>query len=69
MALLRIARKVLPAISRVLYVKILFLVLGNASSVRRSLVEIDEDGKQLFVKPISEKEAIKLGWRKRNRRK
>ncbi len=33
------------------------------------LVEIAEDKKQLVVKPISEKEAIKLGWRKRNRRK
>jgi hypothetical protein len=33
------------------------------------LVEIDEEKKQLVVKPISEKEARKLGWRKRIRRK
>jgi hypothetical protein len=33
------------------------------------LVEIDEKGTRLIVNPISEKEAIKLGWRKRNRRK
>ena len=32
-------------------------------------VEIDEDKGQLVVKPISEKEAIEQGWRKRNRRK
>jgi len=32
-------------------------------------VEINEEGKHLVVKPISEKEAIELGWRKRNRRK
>ena len=33
------------------------------------LVEINEEKKQLVVKPISEKEAVELGWRKRNRRK
>ena len=33
------------------------------------LVEIDEDKKQLVIKPISEKEALELGWRKRARRK
>jgi len=33
------------------------------------LVEIDEERKQLVVKPISEKEATKHGWRKRMRRK
>lgn len=33
------------------------------------LVEINEERKQLVVKPISEKEATKFGWRKRNRRK
>jgi hypothetical protein len=33
------------------------------------LVEIDEKKGQLVVKPISEKEAKKLGWRKRIRRK
>jgi hypothetical protein len=33
------------------------------------LVEIDEERRQLVVKPISEKEATKLGWRKRKRRK
>jgi len=33
------------------------------------LVEIDEEKGQLVVKPISEKEATKLGWRKRIRRK
>jgi hypothetical protein len=32
------------------------------------LVEIDKDKGQFVVKPISEKEAIKLGWRKRMRR-
>ena len=32
------------------------------------LVEIDEEKKQLVAKPISEKEARKLGWRKRIRR-
>jgi hypothetical protein len=32
-------------------------------------VEIDEKRQQLIVKPISEEEAIKLGWRKRMRRK
>jgi hypothetical protein len=31
-------------------------------------VEIDEEEKQLVVKPVSEKEAKKLGWRKRMRR-
>ncbi|MCL5876423.1 MAG: hypothetical protein M1540_01255 [Candidatus Bathyarchaeota archaeon] len=31
-------------------------------------VQIDEDKKHLIVKPISEKEAIAHGWRKRNRR-
>jgi hypothetical protein len=33
------------------------------------LIEIDEEKRNLVVKPISEKEAIKLGWRKRLRRK
>ena len=33
------------------------------------LVEIDDEGKYLVVKPISEKEATELGWRKRDRRK
>jgi len=33
------------------------------------LVELDEKKGQLVVKPISEKEATKLGWRKRIRRK
>jgi hypothetical protein len=33
------------------------------------LVEISEEKKQLVVKPLSEKEATELGWRKRNRRK
>jgi hypothetical protein len=33
------------------------------------LVEIDEEKRQLIVKPISEKEATKLGWRKRAERK
>ncbi len=33
------------------------------------LVEIDESKRQLTVKPISEKEATGLGWRKRARRK
>lgn len=32
------------------------------------LVEIEEEKGQLVVKPISEKEAMKLGWRKRLRR-
>jgi hypothetical protein len=31
-------------------------------------VEIDETRQQLLVKPISEEEAKKLGWRKRLRR-
>jgi hypothetical protein len=33
------------------------------------LVEINEEKRMLIVKPISEKEATELGWRKRNRRK
>lgn len=33
------------------------------------LVEINEDKKQLIIKPIPEKEAIELGWRKRTRGK
>jgi hypothetical protein len=33
------------------------------------LVEINEERKQLVVKPISEKNATELGWRKRARRK
>ena len=33
------------------------------------LVEIDEEKRRLMVAPISEKEAIKLGWRKRKRRR
>ena len=33
------------------------------------LVKIDEFKTQLTVKPISEKDAIELGWRKRARRK
>ena len=33
------------------------------------LVEIHEETRQLVVKLISEKEAAKLGWRKRIRRK
>jgi hypothetical protein len=33
------------------------------------LVEINEERRQLVVKLISEKEATKLGWRKRFRRK
>jgi hypothetical protein len=33
------------------------------------MVEISEDRKQLNVRSIPEKEAVKLGWRKRNRRK
>jgi hypothetical protein len=32
------------------------------------MVEINEERKQLTVKPVSEKEALKLGWRKRNRK-
>jgi len=32
------------------------------------LVEINEEKRQIIVKPISEEEAIKLGWRKRKRR-
>ena len=33
------------------------------------LVEIKEKGDQLVVKPVSDREAIKLGWRKRMRGK
>ncbi len=33
------------------------------------LVEIDAEKGHLIVKPISEKEAVKMGWRKRERRK
>jgi len=33
------------------------------------LVEINEGKGELVVKPIPEKEAMKLGWRKRMRRK
>jgi len=33
------------------------------------LVEIDEERRQLIVKQILEKEATKLGWRKRMRKK
>jgi hypothetical protein len=33
------------------------------------LVEINEEKRTLIVKPISEKEAVELGWRKRKRRK
>jgi hypothetical protein len=33
------------------------------------LVKIDESKTQLTVKPISEKDATELGWRKRSRRK
>jgi len=33
------------------------------------LVEIDEETSRLIVTPISEKDAIELGWRKRKRRK
>jgi len=33
------------------------------------LVEINEERRQLVVKPISEKDATKLGWRKRIRGK
>lgn len=32
------------------------------------LVEINEQKKQIVVKPISEKEAMGLGWRKRDRK-
>jgi hypothetical protein len=32
-------------------------------------IHIEENGKQLIVKPISEAEAVDLGWRKRVRRK
>ena len=32
------------------------------------LVEINEEKAQLVIKPISEKEATELGWRKRERR-
>jgi hypothetical protein len=33
------------------------------------LVEINEERRQLVVKPISEKDATELGWQKRARRK
>jgi hypothetical protein len=33
------------------------------------LVEISKEKNQLVIKPISEKEATELGWRKRARRK
>jgi hypothetical protein len=33
------------------------------------LVKIDEEKSELMVSCISEEEAVKLGWRKRNRRK
>jgi len=33
------------------------------------LVKIEGEKQQLAIKPISEEEAEKLGWRKRNRRK
>ncbi|MCJ7423778.1 hypothetical protein MUP01_05865 [Candidatus Bathyarchaeota archaeon] len=33
------------------------------------IVEINEQKRRLVVKPISEKEAIELGWRKRIRRR
>jgi hypothetical protein len=33
------------------------------------LVEINEEKERIIIAPISEKEAIKLGWRKRRRRK
>ena len=33
------------------------------------LVEINKEKRQLIVRRISEKEAVKLGWRKRKRRK
>jgi hypothetical protein len=33
------------------------------------LVEINEQKRQIIVKPVSEKEATKLGWQKRIRRK
>lgn len=33
------------------------------------LVRIDEEKKQLVIEPISEEEAIRLGWRKRMRKK
>ena len=33
------------------------------------LVEIDMKQNRLIVKPIGEEEAVKLGWRKRERRK
>jgi hypothetical protein len=33
------------------------------------LVEINEEKSQLVIKPVSEKDATKLGWRKRMRRK
>lgn len=33
------------------------------------LVEIDEEERRLVISPISEEEAVRLGWRKRERRK
>jgi len=33
------------------------------------LIEIDIESECIHVKPISEREAMKLGWRKRKRRK
>lgn len=33
------------------------------------LVGIDKEKERIIIAPISEKEAIKLGWRKRRRRK
>jgi hypothetical protein len=33
------------------------------------IVKIDDKNEQLVVKPISEKEAIEQGWRKRDRHK
>ena len=32
------------------------------------LVQIDERKQELIIKPISEEEAMKQGWRKRNRK-
>jgi hypothetical protein len=32
-------------------------------------IEINEDKGHLIVQPISEKDAVKMGWRKRERRK
>jgi hypothetical protein len=33
------------------------------------LIKLEVEKRQLVIKPISEEEAEKLGWRKRNRRK